>query len=255
MKKHPRDTFLTVYGRNPVLEVLQMPGIEVDKIWIEKKAKGEHIQEILEMCRLRRIEPYFTTAQEVAFLSKNPNQDQGVAADVLVPEMNDWGAYLEIINAQNTVQQGIIALDGVTTPANVGLIIRTATGMGMDGILIPRKGVSSLNPLVVKASAGVIFKSRLLKAEQLKQGLLLAKEAGFTIYGLGLVKGAEDLHKLADLAPKSIFVMGNESEGISPQIAPLIDKWLIIRMFSEVESLNVACATAVVCSEWARRKS
>lgn len=250
--KHPRDTYISVYGRKPVLEVLQMDDIQIDKVLLVKNAKGELINEILQSCRRLGIDPERTTAEQVSRISKNPNQDQGIVADVVVPLMDDWGAFLEK-HKNNKQAQGIVALDGVTTPANVGLIIRTCTGLGMDGILLPRKGTSSLNSLVIKASAGVIFRSQILKCEQLHKGIELAKQHGYKIYGLGVEHGARDMFRLAQFAPKSIFVMGNESLGVSEAVARLIDEWLEIPMFNGVESLNVACATSVVAAEWKRR--
>ncbi len=251
--KHPRDRFITIFGRKPVLEVLQTPDIKIDKVFIVKNAKGELIDEIFAACRQLGIEPLKSTAAEVSKISKSPTQDQGIAADVIVPAMNDFEAYL--YENQHLPNQGIMAIDGVTTPANVGLIIRSCTGLGMDGILLPRKGASSINSLVIKASAGVIFKSPLLKCEQLPAALAAAKKQGFRIYGLSLSPQAKNFYQTAPFAPKSIFIMGNESLGISPQVAQYIDEALFIEMHNGVESLNVACTASIVAAEWRRKIS
>ncbi len=249
--KHPRDKFISVFGRNPVLELLQTADIQIDKILIAQNAKGEGIAEIYAASRQLGIEPLKSTAAEVAKISKNPNQDQGVVADVIVPAMDDFESYL--YQYQNVVYQGIIAIDGVTTPANVGLIIRSATGLGMNGILLPRKGASSINSLVIKASAGVIFKSPLLKCEQLPPALAAARKQGFRIYGLSLDAGAKNFYQLPNFAPKSIFVFGNETVGISPAVAQYVDEFVFIEMYNGVESLNVACTASIVAAEWRRK--
>jgi 23S rRNA (guanosine2251-2'-O)-methyltransferase len=250
--KHPRDRFLTVYGRKPVFELLQTPNLQVDKLMLATNAKGELIKEILDLCKAQDIVPLRATAEQVSRISKNPKQDQGVAVDVVVENMDEWGNFLTE-NAQNHSRLGVVAIDGVTTPANVGMIIRTCTALGLSGILLPRKGTSDINSLVIKASAGVIFRSRLLKCETLAPSLRLAKEAGYIIYALDAGAKSVDIFKLGEFAEKAIFVMGNETNGISPAVALLVDIWLRIPMYNGVESLNVATAAAILSAEWQRR--
>ncbi|MFK7799168.1 MAG: TrmH family RNA methyltransferase [Aureispira sp.] len=247
--KHPRDQFLTVYGRKPVLELLAQPQLDIAKVVLARKAKGDIIKQILTACEERQVPVLRLEAAEVSRLSKHPKQDQGVAADVHTPYMDD---------ALQVFQQGAVpakcsflALDGITTPANVGLIIRTATAMGLDGIILPRKGSAKLDAFVIKASAGVVFKSRLLKCERLTPILRHAKQHGFAIYALSGEQG-NTIYQ-ADFAPRSIFVLGNESAGVSKATEELTTAHFSIPMAKEVESLNVACAAAVVCSEILRR--
>ncbi len=247
--KHKRDQFLTVYGRKPVLEMLQNEDLSIDKVFIARKAKADIIRKILKTCEQRGIEVHRVEAEQVARISKHPKQDQGVAADIHTPQMDDALRFLE----QNAGQQlQLIALDGITTPANVGLIIRSCTALGIDGIIMPRKGTAKLDSFVIKASAGVVFKSCILKCERLPPVLKKAKQMGFSIYGLSGEKGANIYTQTFEA--KSIFVMGNESQGVSPQTEALTDQHLFIPMSNAVESLNVACAATLVASELVRRK-
>lgn len=248
-QKHPRDTYITVYGRKPVLELLEMEDVSIAKVLIANKSKGDIIKDILGLCKKKGIEPTWVSAEEVSRISKNPNQDQGIAADVVAPGMDNAQQYFE--NFQNiSASDAWLALDGVTTPANVGMIIRTATALGL-GVILPLKGSSKINPLVVKASAGVVFKSRILKCETLTAALKAARNKGFGVYGLAGEEGSNIYSQ--DFKKNAIFVMGNESEGVSEQHRNLIDIWLTIPMASAVESLNVACAATVVGSEWMRK--
>ena len=248
-QKHPRDTYITVYGRKPVLELLEMDDVSIAKVLIANKSKGDIIKDILNLCKKKGIEPNWVNAEEVSRISKNPNQDQGLAADVIAPGMDNAQQYFDNFN-KDVQKEAWLALDGVTTPANVGMILRTATALGM-GVILPLKGSSKINPLVVKASAGVVFKSSILKCETLTQALKAAKNCGFSIYGLAGEEGSNIYRH--DFKKAAIFVMGNESEGVSEQHRNLIDAWLTIPMASGVESLNVACAATVVGSEWMRR--
>jgi 23S rRNA (guanosine2251-2'-O)-methyltransferase len=187
-QKHPRDTYITVYGRKPVLELLEMDDVSIAKVLIANKSKGDIIKDILGLCKKKGLEPTWVSAEEVSRISKNPNQDQGIAADVVAPGMDNAQQYFEHFD-KNRSNEAWLALDGVTTPANVGMIIRTATALGM-GVILPLKGSSKINPLVVKASAGVVFKSKILKCETVSEALKAAKNKGFAVYGLAGEEGS-----------------------------------------------------------------
>lgn len=247
--KHPRDTFITVYGRKPVLELFEMEDIKIDKILIAQKSKGDVITEILNNCKKRSIQPQFVSHEAVSKISKNPNQDQGIVADVLAPGMDNALTFFSN-QGLHIESSAWLALDGVTTPANVGMIIRSATALGM-GIILPLKGNAKINPMVIKASAGVIFKSKLLKCDTLESMMKAAKKNNFKIFGLAGEEGSDIYTQ--PFENRCIFVMGNETEGVSEKLRPFIDNWLTIPMASSVESLNVACAATVVGSEWMRR--
>jgi 23S rRNA (guanosine2251-2'-O)-methyltransferase len=248
--KHPRDTYITVYGRKPVLELFEMEDIKIDKILIAQKLKGDIIEDILKNCKKRSITVQFVSHEAVSKISKNPNQDQGIVADVLAPGMDNALSYFS--NSEVLAEKDAwLALDGVTTPANVGMIIRSATALGM-GIILPLKGNAKINPMVIKASAGVIFKSKLLKCDTLEGIMQPAKKNNYKIYGLAGEEG-NNIYSVP-FEKRCIFVMGNETEGVSEKLRFYIDRWLTIPMSADVESLNVACAATVVGSEWMRRK-
>ncbi|CAA6822362.1 MAG: 23S rRNA (guanosine-2'-O-) -methyltransferase rlmB (EC, partial [uncultured Aureispira sp.] len=223
--KHPRDQFLTIYGRKPVLEILENESLNIAKVFIARKAKADIIKNIIAACERRGIEVLRMEADQVSRMSKHPKQDQGVAADIHTPHMDDALQFLEQNKGKNLQ---LIALDGITTPANVGMIIRSCTALGIDGIILPRKGSTKLNSFVIKASAGVVFKSRILKCERLTPVLKKAKEIGFDVYGLSGEQG-ENIYT-ESFAAKSLFIMGNETEGVSPQTEALTDKHLFIPM-------------------------
>jgi 23S rRNA (guanosine2251-2'-O)-methyltransferase len=248
MPKHPRDRFITVYGRKPVTELLeQSDSLEIAKVLLSKKVKGDFAKKIVKLCNLSGIELRIVSPQEVSRISKHPKHDQGVVADVVAPGMDHALEYFEENKAR---KDAWLALDGVTTPANVGLIIRSATALGL-GVILPLHGSSKINPLVIKSSAGTIFKSRMLKAERLQIALEAAKKAGYQIYGLAGEEGSPISKET--LSEKAVFVMGNETHGVGEEYRSLIDAWLTIPMYSGVESLNVACAATIVAHEVARR--
>jgi 23S rRNA (guanosine2251-2'-O)-methyltransferase len=242
----PKDRFITVYGRNPVHEVLLDGGLTVDKVVVAEGARGEGIREIRAAARRRGIEVQTASAERVKKLAGNGRQDQGVFADVVAPRMLP----LEVALAAGTLRS-VLVLDGLTTPANVGMVLRTATAAGIDGIVVPRRGVASIDPLVVKASAGVAFKAPILKAFTAGEAVAALRAADFHIVGLDS-EGDDDLFT-AHLPEPVAFVLGSETAGLSPEVADLVDTWVSIPMAAGVESLNVAAAGAVVCFELVRR--
>lgn len=242
----PKDRFITVYGRNPVREVLLDPDLHVDKVVIADGARGSGLTEIRQAAGRRGIAVQSASAERVKKLAGNGRQDQGVFADVVAPRMLP----LDVALAHADLRT-VLVLDGITTPANVGMILRTATAAGMDGIVVPRRGVASIDPLVVKASAGVAFRAPILKAFTAVEAVSALQAGGFQVVGLD-ARGDEDLFT-AHLPDPVAIVLGSESSGPSAEVAAHVDSWVSIPMAGGVESLNVAAAAAVVCFELVRR--
>ena len=168
----PKDRFVTIYGRNPVLEALGDPSLTVDKVLMADSAHGPHVSEIRSAARARGVPVQLVGAERVKKIAGNGKQDQGVCADVVAPRMRP----LDLALADG-LRGPIIVLDGITTPANVGMILRTATAAGFSGIVVPRRGVASIDPLVVKASAGVAFKAPILKVATAVEAVRLLLDA------------------------------------------------------------------------------
>ena len=242
----PKDRFITVYGRNPVLEALSAAEVTVDKVLLADTARGPHVSEILAAARRAGVAVQRVSAERVKKIAGNGKQDQGVCADVVAPRMRPLTAEVAA-----ELDGAVIVLDSITTPANVGMILRTATAAGCAGIVVPRRGVASLDPLVVKASAGVAFAAPILKIATAGEAVTTLRQSGFRIVGLD-ADGADSLFA-ARLPRRTAYVLGGETDGLSPDVASHVDAWVSIPMASGVESLNVSAAAAVVCFEVVRR--
>jgi 23S rRNA (guanosine2251-2'-O)-methyltransferase len=144
----PKDRFVTVFGRKPVLEALADGRLDVDKVVLADNARGAAAREIVDAAAARSVRVERASAHRVKVLAGNGKQDQGVLADVVAPKMRRLADALA-----DRPPARVLVLDGITTPANVGMILRTATAAGIEGIVVPRRGVASIDPLVVKASA------------------------------------------------------------------------------------------------------
>lgn len=143
-----------------------------------------------------------------------------------------------------------LALDGVQDPGNLGTIIRLADWFGIDTIYCSEGTADAWAPKVVQATMGSIARVKVVYTD-LKA---LFDSTTLPIYGT-LLDGT-DIYR-EELTAEGIIVMGNEGNGISAEIRPLVTRRLLIPSFRQgdtAESLNVAIATAITCSEFRRRQ-
>jgi 23S rRNA (guanosine2251-2'-O)-methyltransferase len=240
---NPRDRFITIYGRKPVLEAISDERLQVEKVLLAENATGSQVSELLRIAGRRGIEVRRVSPTHVTRVSRNGRQDQGVVADVLAPGLRRLDA-----TAAASLRGPVLVLDGVTNPQNVGLILRTAVAAGIAGVVLPRRGVPDLGPLVVKASAGVALDAPVLRVDDAAGAVDLLRTAGFRVFGLGSTaeRSVFDPQPFPD---RSAFVLGSETSGISVDV----DETIAIPMAGSVDSLNVAVAAGILCFELVRR--
>ena len=145
-----------------------------------------------------------------------------------------------------------LALDGVQDPGNLGTIIRIADWFGIDTIFCSEDTADAYNPKVVQATMGSIAHVNIIYTDLMR--LFDSLPPSYPVYGT-LLDG-EDIYQQT-LSNEGIIVMGNEGNGISEAIRQRVNRRLLIPCFREgdtAESLNVAIATAITCSEFKRRK-
>jgi 23S rRNA (guanosine2251-2'-O)-methyltransferase len=255
----PKDRFVTVYGRKPVLEALADGQLAVDKVVLAENARGPAVREILDAAAGRGVPVQRASAHRVKVLAGNGRHDQGVLADVVAPRMRPLDAFLSSVDVLGSAGPAgsaglleVLVLDQITNPANVGMILRTATAAGLSGVVLPRRGVPAVDPLVVKASAGVAFHAPMLRCATAADACTGLRAAGFEV--LGLAGDAGESVFTTRLPERAAFVLGNETSGVSPAVRGAVDRWLSIPMGGGVESLNVASAAAVLCFELVRRR-
>ena len=243
----PRDRFVTVYGRMPVLEALLDEDLAVDKVVLARSAQGASVDDIVRAAGRRGIRLERADATRVTRLSRNGRHDQGVVADVVAPGLADLSTWLAGSRRQAI---DVVVLDGVTNPANVGMVLRVATAAGM-AVALPRQGAPDLGPLVVKASAGVAFRATVLRCPTAADACQALAEAGWTVVGLD----ASAPGTIWEPLPQRIaLVLGGETDGIGPAAGDLLAERRSIPLTAGVDSLNVATAAAVAVFELRRQR-
>ncbi len=145
-----------------------------------------------------------------------------------------------------------LALDGVQDPGNLGTIIRIADWFGISNIICSEDTVDAYNPKVVQATMGSIARVNIIYTNLLE--LLDGLPADSPVYGT-LLDG-ENIYT-QELTPHGLIIMGNEGNGISDAVRQRVNRRLLIPDFHNgdtADSLNVAIATAITCSEFRRRQ-
>ena len=151
-----------------------------------------------------------------------------------------------------------LALDGIRDPGNLGTIIRIADWFGISTVFVSEDTVETFNPKVVQATMGAIFRVKVLRCS-LNSLCDKVISLGGNVYGTFL-DGENMYSQTLDCGEKapSVIVTGNESRGISAELASHINRRLFIPPFPAdergSESLNAAVATAVTVAEFRRRK-
>ncbi|MCI5788781.1 MAG: RNA methyltransferase [Acholeplasmatales bacterium] len=140
----------------------------------------------------------------------------------------------------------LIMLDDVNDPGNLGTIIRTAAGLGYDGIIMSPNTVDLYNEKVIRSTQGVMFKIPIIKANLQEVIKMLKKEKVFCI-GTALTN-AKDVKHITK-KDKFAICLGNEAKGISKEVLDNMDENVKIAMNNDVESLNVSIAAGIIMYE------
>jgi len=246
----PRDNFLTVMGRKPVIEALHDQSLRFDKILLSKRARGPEIDTIKGMAASRKVSIDFVEEAKVTAVARSARHHQGVVADVVAPAMQTLDEFCEQRRRGKDWACSVLVLDHVHNPANVGMILRSATAAGLDGVVIPHKGTADIGPVAIKASAGVAFRAPILRCETIGEATEILTQHRFEI--LGLDAQGTSLFE-AELPERAAYVIGNESAGLSNVVADACVVRLSIPLANGVESLNAAVAGSLMCYEVARR--
>ncbi len=140
-----------------------------------------------------------------------------------------------------------LVLDGISDPGNMGTIIRLCDWFNISNIVCSKETSDIYNPKVIQSTMGSLARVN-VHYTLLKEFI---SEAKCPVYGTFMV--GKSIYKTS-LNPNSIIVMGNEANGISPEIEALISDKITIPQFGNqtTESLNVATATAIILSEFRR---
>ena len=149
--------------------------------------------------------------------------------------------------------RSVLVLEDVVDHTNVGAIFRSGAALGFDAVLISPRCADPLYRRSVKVSMGTVFAMPWTRLPDWYDALPGLSRAGFTTVALTLADDAVPIDEAVAGVDRLALVLGSEGHGISPRWQEAADRRAIIPMHPDVDSLNVAAASAVACYVAARR--
>lgn len=242
-------TDIVVFGRRVVMEAIQQPSVSVHAVRMDNGDRTPFSKELRSLCRTAGIEFERVHWRDVESWSRAGRHDQGVAARVTlenVQSVEEWATTLVGKRAASPAR--VLALDAITNPQNVGMIIRSVLASGLDGVLWPLEGVPWLDGLVMKSSAATALRCPIFTCETIGDGLDVLCSRGFGVFGLDADTSRGRVHSIFEhTSPhRACYVVGSETEGISSETRDRMESAIAIPMANGVESLNASIAASIV---------
>lgn len=229
---------------NPLFEILRSSPQRVNKILVQKDSKRQEVTEIVRLSKRSRISLQFVPKKRLDLLDK---KHQGVVALVLPKAYVSVDAILE-----SAELPFLLLLDGVEDPQNLGAIIRTAEGAGIDGLVLPERRAAGITGSVASVSAGAVEHLKISRAANLVRVMDDLRKRGLWL--VGAEGGGQEYWYDFDYTVPLGLVMGSEGKGLRPLVKAKCDRILSIPLLGKLTSLNVAAAAAIFCFEVVRQR-
>ncbi len=262
-----------LYGLHPVEEAVRSGGRRLDRVVLARDRNDARLAELAHLCREAGIRLSLEPRDQLTRLARTDAHQGAVALvrertflsieDLLADLARDRASNHELISeSQNRVPQVsslrpgfnhfYLALDGVEDPHNLGALLRTADGAGVDGVLLPERRTAPISATVAKTSAGASEHVPIARVTNLVRALEQMKQANVWVVGLD-ERGKPDYTDF-DFRTDCVLVLGREGAGLHDLVKKTCDHLLRIPMAGQVSSLNVSVAGAVVMYEAMRQR-
>lgn len=227
-----------------VVEGVKMFG-EAPREWLAGVYVSEQFVSNEEHRKLLSDVPYEIVADSVFRAVSDTQTPQGILAVVRMPKytMDD------MLRGDQT---HLLILESVQDPGNLGTMVRTGEGAGITGVVMNRTTVDLFNPKTIRSTMGSIYRVPFVVADDLEQTLQMLKKKGVRLYAAHL-KGQKQ-YDAFDYTEATGFLIGNEGNGLSDEIANAADSYIRIPMEGQVESLNAAISASLLMYECNRQR-
>ncbi|HEY4357745.1 MAG TPA: 23S rRNA (guanosine(2251)-2'-O)-methyltransferase RlmB [Acidobacteriaceae bacterium] len=242
-----------LYGLHPVEEAIRAGARAVDHVSVAREReirRDPRLEAVLELCRSAGIR---VTTEPRDQLTRHARTDthQGIVAFL---RERKFLALEDLIQAPAGPSgfRFFLALDGVEDPHNLGALLRSGDGSGIDGVILPERRSAPLTATVAKSSAGASEHIRIARVTNITRALETMKKHNIWIVGLD-ERGTPDYTEF-DFRQDCCLVLGSEGAGLHDLVKRTCDHLLRIPMAGSVSSLNVSVAGAVVMYEAMRQR-
>ncbi len=245
-KKQARSGMIE--GRNAVQEALRA-GKTADRLYIQDGLRDPGIGQIVSKVKKQGAAVSYVKKQQLDQMSETGHH-QGV---ILQCSAYEYAAMEDVF--RNAEEKGeppfIFLLDEIEDPHNLGAIIRTANLCGAHGVVIPKHRAVGLTATVVKASAGAINYTPVVKVTNIGKTIDELKERGLWFACADM--GGEVMYNCNLTGPIGL-VIGNEGAGVSRLVREKCDYIVSVPMKGNIDSLNASVAAGVLAYEIVRQR-
>ncbi|MGO2081179.1 TrmH family RNA methyltransferase [Glutamicibacter arilaitensis] len=164
---------------------------------------------------------------------------RGAMASMNRPEPLDLSQVLE-------ASSRVAILEDIADHTNLGAIIRSASGLGVDAVLLTPKCVDPWYRRSARVSMGTVFDLPWVRMLSWPEDIRTLKQHGYQMLAMELTDDAIPLNEVQITAGQKVaMILGNEGRGVTAQALEAVDQTVIIPMHREVDSLNVGAASAI----------
>ena len=238
-----------LYGLHPVEEAIRSGSRQLDHVSVARERKDERLERLIELCRKAGIRVALEPRDQLTRLART-DAHQGVLA--VVRERKFLGIEDLLAPAEAGHHRFFLALDSIEDPHNLGALLRTADGAGIDGVILPERRSAPVTATVAKTSAGASEHVRIARVTNLVRALEQMKQKHIWVLGLD-ERGTPDYTEY-DFRSDCVLVLGREGAGLHDLVKKTCDHLLRIPMAGQVSSLNVSVAGAIVMYEAMRQR-
>lgn len=240
-----------IYGVAPVLEALRSGKRQIRRLIIAAGANHERLRAVIEAAERSGVSLATRPRRELDDLARKANH-QGVIAELAAGTGRSAYVKAEEILESSPEAELVVLLDGIEDPHNLGAILRTCEGAGVDGVFIPAHRAAGLTETVSKTSAGAVEHLRIAQVTNLVPLILDLQERGFKVVA---VEGdGEAVYSDLDMRGRLALVFGSEGRGVRRLVREKCDQTVSIPMLGRVNSLNVSVASGVILFEAVRQR-
>ncbi|MCI8991708.1 MAG: RNA methyltransferase [Eubacterium sp.] len=220
---------------------------EAPKAWIEKVYVSESFCRQLEKDAYEHFAGYDweLVADPVFHAVCDTKTPQGILTTFHMPEYT-------LQDLIKRAEPGLLLIENIQDPGNLGTMFRTAEGAGIDGIIMSADTVDIFHPKTIRSTMGSVFRMPFYITEDLVGAISLLQKEGICIYAASLEDSC--LYDEPDYTAGYGFLIGNEGSGLCPDTVRRADRSIHIPMAGELESLNAAMAAAVLMYEADRQR-
>lgn len=234
-----------IVGFHAVLGALTA-GRPVETVWLQKGRRDQRLQRLLDAARERGVATRWVPRGRLDELA-GESPHNGCAARCGPVQL----ARLEEVVAAEGRPARLLLVDDVTDPHNLGAVVRTAAGFGVDGVIIAGPSAPPLGGAAARAAAGLLGRVPLVRATVAADALAQLRGAGYWAFGADPAGSP-----VATVRPTDRWVLcvGAEERGLRAKTRSQLDETVRVPMAEGVESLNVSVATGILlyhlCCLW-----